>query len=458
MGKFIDLTGHRYGRLSVLSRAENGTDKKAKWNVRCDCGTEKVVYGECLRKGTTVSCGCFNRERMSVLNRTHGLTHTRIYTVWRSMKYCCFNPNNENYHYYGGRGITVCDEWKDDFKAFYNWAIESGYKEEILPSGVNYWTLERIDNDGDFEPDNCCWANRAAQANNRQSNHLINYKGCDLTISQAAKEGNIDFNVLHYRITSPKKMTIEEAVETPVRTPPKYEYKGKYYSVKEIMENFHLDFKTFFRRLNMGMSIAEAIETKIEFPKYEYKGMEYTTYEIEKNFGINATTFRSRVKSGMSVEEAIDKEVIYQPKYVYNGVEYTAKQIEKEFGVSADTFRHRLKYGMTVQEAIETQKMKCSEYSYKGNTYSLTEICNKFNISKGVFLDRLKRWRSIEKAIETPKTIATRYNYKGKDYSLSEISKLFCINQMTFLNRMRRGMSVAEAIETPIKGKKNKAR
>ena len=170
----IDLTGQRFGRLVVLERAEDNITKSGKkvkcWKCLCDCGNKKIVRQGGLRNGHTQSCGCLHKEIVGSLNRTHGLSANcgRLYPLWKSIKYRCYNKNSKSYSQYGGRGIAMCDEWKNDFLAFHDWAIANGYKEEKTDKGLNILTIDRIDVNGNYEPSNCRFVTNDVQAKNKR--------------------------------------------------------------------------------------------------------------------------------------------------------------------------------------------------------------------------------------------------------------------------------------------------
>ena len=199
-----DITGQKFGKLTVIKRVGSDKNYNTLWLCKCECGNEKVVARYRLINGNTSSCGCAKKIHFSNLNKIHGLSNTKIYYAWRSMKHRCLNPNNDNYLNYGSRGITICDEWLADFMNFYNWSMSNGYKEGL--------SIDRIDVNGNYEPSNCRWITPKEQSRNTRRNHYITYNNETYCISEWAEKLSIDYyklkNMLHKTNDFEKAITI----------------------------------------------------------------------------------------------------------------------------------------------------------------------------------------------------------------------------------------------------------
>lgn len=193
MSKTIPMIGKRFGRLTVIAEGEkSATSRSARWICRCDCGNiTKPITGEVLRKGKATSCGCYKRELTIERSTRHGLCGTRIHRIWSGMKSRCYNPNAPKYSRYGARGIRVCDEWLNSLEAFCEWAMTHGYADNL--------TIDRIDNDGNYCPENCRWTTNEDQCNNRGHHILLEINGETKTIAQWAKSTEIAYRTIHAR-------------------------------------------------------------------------------------------------------------------------------------------------------------------------------------------------------------------------------------------------------------------
>lgn len=193
---FVDLCGCRFGMLTVLNRAEDhickGGQHKTMWLCRCDCGKETVVCTQSLKSGGTLSCGCYRQKRAKEGHTIHGGTGTRLYDIWTGMISRCYNKNNNRYDNYGGRGIIVCNEWKNSFEVFRDWATKNGYSDNL--------TIDRINVNGDYCPENCRWISPLEQSKNKSNSINIEINGETKILSDWAREYGIGKDTVRHRI------------------------------------------------------------------------------------------------------------------------------------------------------------------------------------------------------------------------------------------------------------------
>lgn len=200
MGIFIDLTGQRFGRWTVISRAPNAKSATC-WYCVCDCGNTKIVRGCDLRSGKSTSCGCFRSEENHRRFFSHGLKHTSIYTSWCNMIARCENKNKPEYPHYGGRGIKVCERWHS-FEAFYA---------DMAPTYKEGLTLDRIDNDSDYGPENCRWATRKEQTRNRRCTVFVDCEPFGhIPLAELNDRTGVGYDRLHGRLVAGKPLLTEE--------------------------------------------------------------------------------------------------------------------------------------------------------------------------------------------------------------------------------------------------------
>lgn len=201
--KFIDLTGEQFGMLTVDSIAYK-KNSYTYWNCSCNCGGIRIVRGDHLRDGSVTDCGC-TRKHISH-QKENKIYDLRLYRIWSLMKERCFNSKRKEYPKYGGRGITVCEEWLDS-RTFIEWAMANGYNDNL--------TLDRIDNNGNYCPENCRWVTRMMQGNNKRCNRNFTYNGVTKTLSQWSRDSGLPYYVIKKRIDI-LGWSFERAISEPV--------------------------------------------------------------------------------------------------------------------------------------------------------------------------------------------------------------------------------------------------
>lgn len=200
MAKAINLEGQRFGRLVAIEPIPRPGSRR-RWRCKCDCGNETLTPTQNLLSGKAKSCGCMKIEKAT----KHGDSRTRIYRIWNGMKNRCNNENEIGYENYGGRGITVCEEWNNSFEEFRDWSFENGYKEGL--------TIDRIDVNGNYEPSNCRWVTMAEQNRNKRDNVYLTYNEETKILGDWARLFGIKNNTLSRRIKD--GWTVEQALTIP---------------------------------------------------------------------------------------------------------------------------------------------------------------------------------------------------------------------------------------------------
>ena len=187
---YAEEIGKIYGDLEITEIIKM-PNRVVKCIAKCKCGVEKEYYYSNVRHGKTTSCGCYQSRLVSEMMTTHGRRHTRLYSIYTGMKTRCLNTNNPNYKHYGKRGIKICDEWLESFSNFEKWSLENGYKDNL--------SIDRVDNNGDYEPTNCRWADRITQIHNRNYTWRISIGGVTKPAVVWCKENGIKYKTAHNR-------------------------------------------------------------------------------------------------------------------------------------------------------------------------------------------------------------------------------------------------------------------
>lgn len=278
--KRLDLIGQRFGKLVVVEFAGikkyNEKSTRTQWLCRCDCGGTIITIGSSLMSGAVKSCGCAKKEaaiKRSEEKEKSDLNAERLYQVWKGIKQRCYDKNREVYKYYGGRGITMCDEWKHSYFAFKEWAYTNGYDEN---APKNMCTIDRIDVNGDYCPENCRWVDWTTQSYNRRSNKIVEYNGERKSLLEWSMITGLSTNVLYSRIFA-LKWDVHRAFTQPLSyvTKPEpecresiyqeVEYNGEVHTIKEWADITNIYPKTLVRRIfRRHWSVEKALNTPVK--------------------------------------------------------------------------------------------------------------------------------------------------------------------------------------------------
>lgn len=486
-GPKTDLTGRRFGKLIVEGIAYVRNNGQYYWNCHCDCGNDIVVLGTLLRAGKKVSCGCY---RPDILERTHGLSAHPLYAVWSGMKQRCNNPNSSAYKNYGGRGIKICSEWQDNFVAFFDWSMNIGGYQEGL-------TLDRIDNNKDYSPENCRFVSMKVQNNNRRDNRLITFEGQTKTLAEWAELLGISASALGRRLNNPN-WSLNQAMTQAVHPVEHFiEWNGEVHSKTEWAELYGIPIAVLDTRLRLGWPIDRALLEPINknlsrksIRTVSFDGKEWRLKDLCLAYNLNYNTVLNRLHHGWTVDEAVKIETVSnQPKRAstirakqlelleYKGQKHTQAEWAKISGLG-DILRSRLALGWSLAEAIERPvninqtKTKNIPVLYNGEFLPMKEHCQKHGRKYNVIMQRMSRGMTFEQAmsipVKTPKAWdslkrpdidgviwgsssinPTKLVYGNETLTLLEWSKKLGVSRRSLLRRLEQGLPVHQILGLP---------
>ena len=304
------IIGKRFGRWTVLEEAPSTDPSQPKFWCLCDCGTKSAVYMYSLLSNKSRSCGCLQRETASKTSFKHGYRNERLYNVWDGMKQRCNNSNHIAYNQYGGRGIKVCEEWSNNYVSFREFMLNNGYDPEA-PFGA--CTIDRIDNDGDYCPENCRVISVQEQQVNKSDVFSFILDGKRTTISGAARDKGLSRGCIEWRLN--KGMSLDEAINTPLRKIKTYEADGQVHTLKEWAEIMGVTQNIIYGRL-FTHSFEEiynewkkngSLKVKV-CPKkyYTVNGETHNRAEWAKILGIPSSTLKYRLEK-KTMEEIVNE-------------------------------------------------------------------------------------------------------------------------------------------------------
>lgn len=370
MTEKIKMIGKRFGRLTVIR--ENGKAKNGSlmYLCECDCGNFITVRGISLRNGDCKSCGCLRKEISSKGNSTHGHSNERLFNVWRCMIRRCYDVNHSSYHRYGGRGIKICDNWLNNYESFKNFMLDNGYPED---AGPYEYSIDRLNNDGNYEPSNCRVVTAKIQSLNKSNNHRVFFKGEEMTITEAAQKCGLTNKQVFNRID--KGWDIKRALTQPLTQVHIYSASGQKHTISEWAKIMGVTDAVIRGRLKthtMQQIYDNYIknDSKIDVNDFtvKYETADNVTMnrrDWSKKLGITDTTLRKLLKD-YSMQEIYDDwknhdgelSFIRRKSLEANGVKKSQKEWCEELGVSPKYLRKHLKTKTMQQIYDEVSKKK----------------------------------------------------------------------------------------------------
>lgn len=418
-----NLIGRRFGRLVVKEKVENDSEGNAQYLCDCDCKNTIIVTEKSLLDKSVRNCGCFNK---TALQDDYSAFHNeRAFKVWRYMINRCYNPTSDPYKYYGARGITVCDEWRDDYLKFREFLYNNGYDDQA-PFGE--CTLDRVDNDKGYSPENCRLVPMRIQALNKTNNHRIDYKGEFITVTEAAERNNLKNGQVFKRLD--KGWSMDKALHQPLRETSTYTAGGEIHTILEWAEIMNVSPHVIRGRLRT-QSMQEIYDDwkangKLEIndlaPKYETaNGEEHNRKEWSQIIGITETTLRKLLKT-YTMQEIFNEWKAHDGRLTLirsnqleeaDGRSLTRNEWAQELGMATKTLRKLLKE-RTMQDIMDEYnksgfiKMYSVGYTYytaDGVTECLAGWARRLKVNECTLKNFLKK--------KTMQEIVDEYNKNG---------------------------------------------
>jgi len=294
--KKIDLVGQKFQRLTVIEDTNRRNNGNVIYRCECICKKETFVTSQSLRSGKRKSCGCLAKEKIGKLNRTHGESNTRLHGIWKGIKKRCKNKNTKNFKNYGGRGITVCEEWSKSYVTFREWALKNGYHESL--------EIDRINNNGNYEPSNCRWVTRKENNNNRRNSRLLTINGETKRLREWCDLNKISCNTVRKRLNN--GWSVEHPLLFSKRTATKITVDNETRTVEEWAALKKITVVSIYDRLKKGWPVDATLFQKSRQPvNLTIDGDTKKLVEWCHIAKIPYTTAVSRLKAGKSPEEIL---------------------------------------------------------------------------------------------------------------------------------------------------------